>query len=930
MDVAKFCKELAAAISDGTIKNAYGIEEFVGLIDHRPIGGGKSGASTEVVEANIRSDSMKGAVKWLFLKLDVPDSDEESKHDLAYQLTELEDKELKRSETEAFARNRVAKLRLFYAFRGQSAGFYDIAGGSLENYTSILRLGSLKDHEDAMRRVTRMLLEWNSLAILKNQLVRLDGSTLEAREKVHPQELIARCLEQHKKKIASHAIEQFLDAQCIASVDDLGRIGEKNAIEFQGDFPNPLAYAWNKKLWPGTTPSLDCINGKTHGDMNVSNVLLSLMPLNECVVDFAQFNEKKPLLFDNAFYQLSYLVDSLPIGYDLWEDWFDLCKALASLYTGIQREPYLERTSTVGYFRVLQGAHQTIEEFSKSLGNSSALNEQFVLAAVAAGLKVNLSNRYIGRGSERRFAAYLWSVAFIDQYWKWKLKDFKATYKPIPVSSPSEIIEQREKIQVKYAELGRTFRDPTTDPMSLIGPSHTLLDDPVRSPEWKKMPVLLEVDDLDSNLWFRKAFSIATLFDPQQKIKLPRSKNPQGEFTLSLYVDLSGSKLGIYNNRGKDFLDRELVSPYSKELCEFDDILHKHLMSFPEGNELQGIFEKFPRGDPRKPPIPLRWSSAGYLSVVYYSGRHWVLLFYRDRKPIGWNVSNGASESSQERYDLYETIGREFAEETVIIKGDPQKTKNVEQYAFVASDHPKLSKWLEPGWESRLHRDLRSDKDGLTILLKTDPNERITKKIYTVTTPFDVKVSGEDAVPNVIFSVNPQEIGIEVIFTCGFALDEEDHVIYGEVKDDRQTLLRQPVALIDAEFLRSQLNEAGSFGPILAAPHSPVHTEQTCWKCDSAGGKRIGKIPPKDYRVFQYDIELRERESSGVPGREEECMKWLQQVKYESKTPVNEMDLLQLTTLCPVTWKTLELGFKHGVIDKIMTKTETEEKKALA
>jgi hypothetical protein len=95
-------------------------------------------------------------------------------------------------------------------------------------------------------------------------------------------------------------------------IDELyGASGDSKGFDLYGNrFPNPFAFVMsddarsaNAKLIP--------ICGFTHGDFHGGNVLVREYPSAPSefyIIDFDSFEESRPLLFDNAYFELSYLL----------------------------------------------------------------------------------------------------------------------------------------------------------------------------------------------------------------------------------------------------------------------------------------------------------------------------------------------------------------------------------------------------------------------------------------------------------------------------------------------------------------------------------------------------------------------------------------------------------------------------------------------
>jgi hypothetical protein len=63
---------------------------------------------------------------------------------------------------------------------------------------------------------------------------------------------------------------------------------------------------------------------------------------------------------------------------------------------------------------------------------------------------------------------------------------------------------------------------------------------------------------------------------------------------------------------------------------------------------------------------PLRFANGGVLPIVHLEGDDYFCCFYRDVNPIGWNIANGASDTTEELLDPGRVVSREFGEELLI------------------------------------------------------------------------------------------------------------------------------------------------------------------------------------------------------------------------------------------------------------------------
>lgn len=380
----------------------------------------------------------------------------------------------------------------------------------------------------------------------------------------------------------------------------------------------------------------------------------------------------------------------------------------------------------------------------------------------------------------------------------------------------------------------------------------------------------------------------------------------KGAYTLE--VDLAGSEYGIYNTRGgKHFLKTYFLSSpvkintYKKASQQIDLYLkglEKTLPTFPE---------------------PLRWASGGVLPIARYHGRYWVVLFFRDIDPIGLNIANGGSESSSEYMDPQKIIYREFSEEVILLNKQPSPLSNLlSQKVFklvdLDAEHGTL---LSPKF-SKKHETLRKQQDQLRLNVdKLNPVD-----VTTISTKFKVEVKNtqtyiQNKVSNVLFAVNSNEFGIEVIRPVVFEMEDEDYLLDGEIIEQWNTLARRPVVLISLDYLHSIFSKSKSLGEAVSDSY-----EYDC--------KVLPGIPASEYKILDQDIALRKKHRDELlrtgqhPGELKLHQHWLDNYeKMFAKISQHSPDLhpsehLSLLTLCPVTWKVLELAFHYKYLKEYL------------
>jgi predicted ATPase len=319
--------------------------------------GGWSGAVVYLVSV---SSSATNLVEHCILKLDrkgkAAKSDEVTRHTTV----------LSKS-APSFARAHIAELvfdRIEH--EGAIAIFYRIAGQSLLKYrplSSYERQSQLKVIFTATNNI--LLTEWNA-----------DRSFEQA---VHPQKVLQKWL--GFRLDAGGNIERFLQATCRVDPGIAGFLISGHV------FPNPLAYARNPEQWGKARP-LDIASGFIHGDLNTNNILVKFSENNESLegyylIDFALFKQGMPLLYDQRYLEMSYLMHSMAqISFAKGVDFLTLM-AVADI-----PDPHKVPIETSGVSAVIASARSAFATWVQE--NHPSLHDdlwgQYWLAGVAAGL----------------------------------------------------------------------------------------------------------------------------------------------------------------------------------------------------------------------------------------------------------------------------------------------------------------------------------------------------------------------------------------------------------------------------------------------------------------------------------------------------------------------------------------------------------------
>lgn len=390
-----------------------------------------------------------------------------------------------------------------------------------------------------------------------------------------------------------------------------------------------------------------------------------------------------------------------------------------------------------------------------------------------------------------------------------------------------------------------------------------------------------------------------------------------GEIKYRLKVDLRNQSHGIYNNAGKLFLKYIFLNDEFESRClEKSKEIEDFLKSKTSQEDILPIDAK---------GMPFRWASGGILPIALWKGRYWYVLYFRDIEPVGWNIANGASETKEEYKNLYSLIYREFSEELVLLSRKPSLSDQLpitqKIFRFPSPLPEEISRRIINKEFAQKHSQLREEHDGLVIQFEDGP------EIKSINTPFEVEVVYHDAnlrdtlssyVPDVIFNVNPTEFGIEVLLVSYFEMDEEEYLMDGEIWEMGPALVRQPIMLLSCDYVQRIFNKTGSLGTYVE--------EAPYLNC-----KYLEKIPNNEYKIFDKDVEFRQRrlellekdsKTKGLP-EVERYRAWLEnygklfRMVKESKCDITDDKHRPLVTLCPVTWKTLEMICHYNLLNNI-------------
>jgi predicted ATPase/DNA-binding NarL/FixJ family response regulator len=294
---------------------------------------------------------------------------------------------------EVFSRQNMPRLAYQFEQEGATALFYTLAGQSLQRFRTLASI-ERQSRLEALFAATNdyVLNKWNA------------DSTIE--QALHPQTLLQKWLGYRLRPDGQ--ITSFLRDQFSIDADIEGFL-------IQGQiFPNPLSYGLHARRW-NETRHIDTLTGFQHGDLNIGNILAKFADDSEVLegyflIDFALYKAGMPLLYDQRYLEMSYLIRELErVPFPKWVSFVDhfsrrdmpnprevpaeLAVACAVINAG--------RTSFERWM------HETHPSLSDDLWG------QFWLAGVAAGL--NFCNK-TALSTEARLAGLIYSAVHLKRY----------------------------------------------------------------------------------------------------------------------------------------------------------------------------------------------------------------------------------------------------------------------------------------------------------------------------------------------------------------------------------------------------------------------------------------------------------------------------------------------------------------------------------
>jgi predicted ATPase len=343
--------------------------------------------------------------------------------------------------TPEFAHDHIAELVFNRVeHEGVIAIFYRIAGQSLLKYRPLSNYERQNQLKTIFTETNTVLLDkWNGNAKFE--------------QAVHPQDVLKKWL--GFRLDAGGNIENFLQSNCKVNPHIAGLLINGHV------FPNPLSFARKPELW-GKARAIDIATGFIHGDLNANNILVKFSDNKESLegyylIDFALFKENMPLLYDNRYLEMSYLMHAISqISFAKCVNFLTL---IAVADTPDSHKVPIEMS---GVSEVIVSARNAFAAWVQ--GNHPSLYDdlwgQYWLAGVAAGLTYC---HKAGIPDDGRLAGLIYATA--------NLKRYAAIFK-LPLPNDVELLydeNQFDKDSPGTSKVKKSKHNLPTQPTPFIG-----------------------------------------------------------------------------------------------------------------------------------------------------------------------------------------------------------------------------------------------------------------------------------------------------------------------------------------------------------------------------------------------------------------------------------------------------------------------------
>ncbi|MCL2114653.1 MAG: toll/interleukin-1 receptor domain-containing protein [Methanobrevibacter sp.] len=269
------------------------------------------------------------------------------------------------------------------------------------------------------------------------------------------------------------------------------------------------------------------------------------------------------------------------------------------------------------------------------------------------------------------------------------------------------------------------------------------------------------------------------------------------EFTLTRDVEKDVEKITCevsFNDESPCIWTREGKKHIKDKIKDFDRKVFLHSQELNEffystKNKLEFNDAKF----------PFRYVSGGTLPVVKLGNKEYFILLYRETFPIGWNLTNGGSDTSAELLNPFAVVEREFREELLILNREKKFRYIFDTKSENPIDMPEHLIAREK-WKSKL-----IDTDWGDI----SQYETLFMPVKWLNGPDTLKITYNEndlrVVDECYINICGEDFGIEVDRVAKLNLDDHAIFLNGELVDGQ--LINAPVGLFEVHRMKKLLAE---------------------------------------------------------------------------------------------------------------------------
>jgi hypothetical protein len=268
------------------------------------------------------------------------------------------------------------------------------------------------------------------------------------------------------------------------------------------------------------------------------------------------------------------------------------------------------------------------------------------------------------------------------------------------------------------------------------------------------------------------------------QFRLGRKANDNG---VVLEIEFNDATPATWNRTGREAV-RGKVLKFDQKAARYQEDLDRILLHDPSGT--------FHHSDPG---FPFRWASAGALPILNIGQDEYYCLFYRDVFPIGWNIANGATDTSAELLDPLQTLEREVGEELVIIDPEGKKRYVLRPDKDTLLDRPEFAVFRQLWCEQYPKLDISKFQPAQLPLRWERGPDKVNVRAEVHTKVLNRELTG------CFVNINARDFGIEVDKIARMTVNDRLVLCDGEVTAHRA--LNRPVGLFAVRRVQDQIRE---------------------------------------------------------------------------------------------------------------------------